>query len=95
MSTIILDKRLYINGDNLDFEAGYRPLAKIVKRKAKNSPACIEIDEYFRSILIKIYFKVFDNIDKTKDQNDIINSSNVLEHIYNHARSLNVHLKKL
>ena len=118
MSKIILDKKLYIDRENLekviepylrnyndhivdlilsvhnneskilDFGAGCGTLAKIVRRKTKNSPTCIELDEYLKSILIKIGFKVFDNIDKTKDQYDFIYSSNVLEHIYDDVKSL-------
>ena len=41
----------------LDFGAGCGTLAKIIRRKTKNSPICIEIDEYLKSILIKIGFK--------------------------------------
>ena len=72
------------NNENkiLDFGAGCGILAKIVRRKIKKSPTCIEIDEYFKSILINFGFKVFDDIEKTKNQYDFIYSSNVLEHIY-------------
>ena len=72
----------------LDFGAGCGILAKIVRRKTKKSPTCIEIDEYFKSILIKSGFKVFDGIEKTKNQYDFIYSSNVLEHIYDDIKSL-------
>ena len=74
--------------DILDFGAGCGILAKIVRRKTKKSPTCIEIDEYFKSILIKSGFKVFDDIEKTKNQYDFIYSSNVLEHIYDDIKSL-------
>lgn len=72
----------------LDFGAGCGILAKIVRKKTNYSPTCIEIDEYFKSILIKIGFNVFDSIEKTKDQYDFIYSSNVLEHIYDDVKSL-------
>ena len=72
----------------LDFGAGCGSLAKIVRTKTKKSPTCIEIDEYFKSILIKIGFKVFGDIEETKDQYDFIYSSNVLEHIYDDVKSL-------
>ena len=72
----------------LDFGAGCGTLAKIIKSKTKNSPDCIEIDEYLKSILIKIGFKVFDDIDKAKDDYDFIYSSNVLEHIYDDVKPL-------
>ena len=72
----------------LDFGAGCGTLAKIIRRKTKNSPTCIEIDEYLKSILTKIGFKVFDDINKTKDRYDFIYSSNVLEHIYDDVKSL-------
>ena len=72
----------------LDFGAGCGVLAKIVRKKIKKSPTCIEIDEYFKSILIKIGFKVFGDIDVTKDQYDFIYSSNVLEHINDDVKSL-------
>ncbi len=72
----------------LDFGAGCGTLAKIIRKKTKSSPICIEIDEYLKSILIKIGFKVFDDIDKTKDQYDFIYSSNVLEHIYDDVKLL-------
>ena len=118
MSKIILDKKLYIDRENLekiiepslrnynnhivdlilsvhnneseilDFGAGSGTLAKIIRRKTKNSPICIEIDEYLKSILIKIGFKVFDDIEKTKNQYDFIYSLNVLEHIYDDIKSL-------
>ena len=74
--------------DILDFGAGCGILAKIFRRKTKKSPTCIEIDEYFKSILVKIGFNVFDSIEKTKDQYDFIYSSNVLEHIYDDVKSL-------
>ena len=74
--------------DILDFGAGCGILAKIFRRKTKKSPICIEIDEYFKSILIKSGFKVFDDIEKTKNQYDFIYSSNVLEHIYDDIKSL-------
>ena len=78
------------NNENkiLDFGAGCGILAKIIRRKTKKSPTCIEIDEYFKSILVKIGFNVFDSIEKTKDQYDFIYSSNVLEHIYDDVKSL-------
>ena len=72
----------------LDFGAGCGILAKIVRKKTNYSPTCIKIDEYFKSILIKIGFNVFDSIEKTKDQYDFIYSSNVLEHIYDDVKSL-------
>ena len=72
----------------LDFGAGCGSLAKIVRTKTKKSPTCIEIDEYFKSILIKIGFKVFGDIEETKDQYDFIYSSNVLEHINDDVKSL-------
>ena len=72
----------------LDFGAGCGILAKIFRRKTKKSPTCIEIDEYFKSILIKFGFKVFNDIEKTKNQYDFIYSSNVLEHIYDDIKSL-------
>ena len=74
--------------DILDFGAGCGTLAKIFRRKTKKSPTCIEIDEYFKSILIQSGFKVFDDIEKTKNQYDFIYSSNVLEHIYDDIKSL-------
>ena len=74
--------------DILDFGAGCGILAKIFRRKTKKSPTCIEIDEYFKSILIKSGFKVFNDIEKTKNQYDFIYSSNVLEHIYDDIKSL-------
>ena len=88
MSKIILDKKLYIDRENFDFEARCRTLAKIIRKKAINSPFCIEIDEYFKSILIKNGFIVFENIKDTKDQYDFIYSSNVLEHIFDDINSL-------
>ena len=118
MSKNILDKRRYIDRENLekiiepslrnynnhivdlilsvhnneseilDFGAGCGSLAKIVRTKTKKSPTCIEIDEYFKSILIKIGFKVFGDIEETKDQYDFIYSSNVLEHIKDDVKSL-------
>ena len=74
--------------DILDFGAGCGILAKIFRRKTKKSPTCIEIDEYFKSILIKIGFNVVDSIEKTKGHYDFIYSSNVLEHIYDDIKSL-------
>ena len=72
----------------LDYGAGCGILAKIVRKKTKKSPTCIEIDDHFKSILIKLGFKVFNDIKKTKDQYDFIYSSNVLEHIYDDVKSL-------
>ena len=72
----------------LDFGAGVGTLAKIIRTKTGKSPTCIEIDEYFKSILIKNGFSVFENIVNTKDQYDFIYSSNVLEHIFNDIKSL-------
>ncbi len=72
----------------LDFGAGCGILAKIVRRKTKKNPTCIEIDQYFKSILINFGFEVFDDIKKTKNQYDFIYSSNVLEHIYDDAKAL-------
>ena len=45
----------------LDFGAGCGSLAKIVRKKTNQNLTCIEIDEYFISILIKEGFDVFDN----------------------------------
>ncbi len=72
----------------LDFGAGIGTLAKIIRTKTGKSPTCIEIDEYFKSILIKNGFIVFENIKDTKDQYDFIYSSNVLEHIFDDINSL-------
>ncbi|MDC3166483.1 class I SAM-dependent methyltransferase [Candidatus Marinimicrobia bacterium] len=78
------------NNENeiLDFGAGCGTLAKIVRKKLKKSPTCIEIDEYFKSILIDFGFRVFDDIEKTKTQYDFIYSSNVLEHINDDIKSI-------
>ena len=78
------------NNENkiLDFGAGCGILAKIVRKKTQKNPTCIEVDEYFKSILIKFGFNVFDDIEKTKDHYDFIYSSNVLEHIYDDIKSL-------
>ena len=72
----------------LDFGAGCGTLAKIIRKKTKKNPTCIEIDEYFRSILIKNDFSVCESIRDTKDKYDFIYSSNVLEHIYDDINSL-------
>ena len=93
---IILDKKLYLGRENLYFKAGYKTLAKIVRGKAKNSPFYIDIDGFFRSILIKIELKDFGYINnkKNKHKYDIIYFPNVLEHIYDDIKSLNVLQKK-
>ena len=72
----------------LDFGAGCGILAKIVRTKTKKNITCIEVDENFKSTLIKIGFKVFDDINKTNYKYDFIYSSNVLEHIYDHTKLL-------
>ncbi len=72
----------------LDFGAGCGILAKIVRKKLKKSPTCIEVDEHFKSILIDFGFRVFDDIEKTKTQYDFIYSSNVLEHIDDDIKSI-------
>ncbi len=90
-SNHIADLILSVRNDEskiLDFGAGCGILAKIVRKKLKKSPTCIEIDEYFKSILINFGFEVFDDIEKTKNQYDFIYSSNVLEHIYDDIKSL-------
>ena len=90
-NNLIVDLILSVHNNEseiLDFGAGCGILAKIVRKKTKKSPTCIEIDEYFKSILIKIGFKVFVDIEETKDQYDFIYSSNVLEHIYDDIKSL-------
>tara|TARA_B100000035_G_C20660068_1_gene404864 strand:- start:40 stop:339 length:300 start_codon:yes stop_codon:yes gene_type:complete len=97
MSKILLDIKLYIDRENFDFEAGSITLAKIIRKKAKISLSCIEIVKYFKyykSILIKIGFKVFEDINKIKNQYDFIHSSNIIKHIYEDVKSLNVFLKK-
>ena len=94
MFKIILDKKLYTVRENLDFGAKYVIITKIIKRKAKNNSICFQMNEYFKSILIKIIFKVFDEIDKIKDWCNFIYPSNVLKHIYYDVNYFNVSLRK-
>ena len=94
----IIDLILNINVQKnkvCDFGAGCGTLAKILKKEKNINPVCVEIDQYFISVLKNHTFEVFDDINKTKTQFDLIYSSNVLEHIEDHKKTLKVLKTKL
>tara|TARA_B100000575_G_C23073516_1_gene618365 strand:- start:340 stop:1047 length:708 start_codon:yes stop_codon:yes gene_type:complete len=79
----------------VDFGAGIGTLALIFRKKFNINPVCIEIDEDNISYLKKRKFKFFKNLNSAPTENDLIFSSNVLEHIEDDQNTLNLMKKKL
>ena len=79
----------------IDFGAGIGTLALILRKKFNINPVCIEIDEDNIGFLKKRKFKFFKNLKSAPSENDLIFSSNVLEHIKNDQNTLNLMEKKL
>ena len=79
----------------LDFGAGIGTLALILRKKFNINPVCIEIDEDNINYLKKRKFKFFKNLKGAPTENDLIFSSNVLEHIEDDQNTLNLMKKKL
>ena len=79
----------------IDFGAGIGTLALIFREKFNISPVCIEIDEDNIDYLKKRKFEFFRNLKSAPTENDLIFSSNVLEHIKDDQNTLNLMKKKL
>ena len=79
----------------VDFGAGIGTLALIFRKKFNINPVCIEIDEDNISYLKRRKFKFFKNLKSAPTENDLIFSSNVLEHIEDDQKTLNLMKKKL
>ena len=79
----------------IDFGAGIGTLALIFREKFNINPVCIEIDKDNISYLKKRKFKFFKNLNSAPTENDLIFSSNVLEHIEDDQNTLNLMKKKL
>ena len=79
----------------IDFGAGIGTLALILRNKFRIEPICIEIDDENISYLKKRKFKSFKCLRQAPEDNDLIFSSNVLEHIKNDQNILNLMKKKL
>ena len=79
----------------IDFGAGIGTLALIFREKFNISPVCIEIDEDNIDYLKKRKFKFFRNLKSAPPKNDLIFSSNVLEHIKDDQDILKLMKKKL
>ena len=79
----------------IDFGAGIGTLALILRKKFNINPICIEIDEDNIDYLKKRKFKFVRNLKSAPSENDLIFSSNVLEHIKDDQNTLNLMKKKL
>ena len=79
----------------IDFGAGIGTLALILREKFSINPVCIEIDEDNIDYLKKRKFKFVRNLKSAPSENDLIFSSNVLEHIKDDQNTLNLMKKKL
>ena len=79
----------------IDFGAGIGTLAIILREKFNINPVCIEIDEDNIDYLRKRKFKFVRNLKGAPSENDLIFSSNVLEHIKDDQNTLNLMKKKL
>ncbi len=79
----------------IDFGAGIGTLALILRNKYCIEPICIEIDEENIRYLKKRKFKFFKYLRQAPENNDLIFSSNVLEHIKNDQNTLNLMKRKL
>ena len=79
----------------VDFGAGIGTLALIFREKFNISPVCIEIDEDNIDYLKKRKFEFFRNLKSAPTENDLIFSSNVLEHIKDDQDILKLMKKKL
>ena len=79
----------------IDFGAGIGTLALIFRKKFNINPVCIEIDNENIDYLRKRKFKFFKNLKNAPTENDLIFSSNVLEHIKDDQNTLNLMKKKL
>ena len=79
----------------VDFGAGIGTLAVILRKKFNINPVCIEIDDDNINYLRKRNFKFLRNLKNAPKDNDLIFSSNVLEHIKDDQSILNLMKKKL
>ncbi len=79
----------------IDFGAGIGTLALIFREKFNIDPICIEIDKENIDLLKKRKFKFFKYLKDAPSENDLIFSSNVLEHIEDDQNVLNLMKKKL
>ncbi len=79
----------------IDFGAGIGTLALIFRKKFNLNPICIEIDKENISYLKKRNFRSLKSLKNAPINNDLIFSSNVLEHIKNDQIILNLMKKKL
>ena len=79
----------------IDFGAGIGTLSLIFREKFSINPVCVEIDKENIEYLKKRKFKFFKNLKNAPSQNDLIFSSNVLEHIEDDQSTLDLMKKKL
>ena len=79
----------------IDFGAGIGTLSLIFRKKFNINPVCIEIDQENINYLKKRKFKFYKSLKHAPSKNDLIFSSNVLEHIEDDQSIINLMKKKL
>ena len=79
----------------LDFGAGVGTFSHIYCQKTGITPTCLEIDSSSKKYLKKRKFNVIENLDKKNDEFDGVFSSNVLEHIEDDQKILNMIFKSM
>jgi 2-polyprenyl-3-methyl-5-hydroxy-6-metoxy-1,4-benzoquinol methylase len=81
---LFLNKKIRV----LEFGAGIGNLSNLFFLHTKIKPECVEIDKSFRKVLISRGFKTYASLKETKKTYEAIYTSNVLEHIKDDKKSI-------